>query len=252
MIGICYSGTGNTRFAAEKFLQCFHPNTRICDLLDPTTEKALQEEKDILLAYPTYFSALPKAVEGFILQNAEVWKDKNVFILATYGGPFIGDATGVAARVLVKHGAKVTGGLQLNMPDNICDIKLYCPSDSKAQRLIKHAEEKIECVAEKIKSNGKVRQGLSPWSRVLGGFLRLVSKKEQADLVKINPDLCNHCGKCVDRCKAHNLYFKEGKIVPNNECIMCYRCANECPVQAITILGKEVAQQYDLDRFTKM
>ncbi|MBQ2294367.1 MAG: 4Fe-4S binding protein [Spirochaetales bacterium] len=35
----------------------------------------------------------------------------------------------------------------------------------------------------------------------------------------------------------------------NNQCTMCYRCVNNCPKQAITLLGKKVIEQSLIEKF---
>lgn len=40
------------------------------------------------------------------------------------GGLFSGDGTGCAARLLKKYGAQILGGVQIKMPDSVCDSKL--------------------------------------------------------------------------------------------------------------------------------
>ena len=47
--------------------------------------------KDIIFAYPIYYSNLPKIVRDFICENSDIWKGKRVFIIATMG-LFSGDS----------------------------------------------------------------------------------------------------------------------------------------------------------------
>ena len=42
-----------------------------------------------------------------------------------------------------------------------------------------------------------------------------------------------------------NLNLTNNEIVQNNNCILCYRCANACPKKAITVLiYKKPKKQY--------
>ena len=39
------------------------------------------------------------------------------------------------------------------------------------------------------------------------------------------------------------------KAVSNNRCTMCYRCVNNCPKRAITLLGKKVVMQSLIENY---
>ena len=41
----------------------------------------------------------------------------------------------------------------------------------------------------------------------------------------------------------HNISIKSGKAAAGDRCTMCYRCANLCPRQAVTLLGRRVIKQ---------
>lgn len=107
MIGIYFSGTGNTRYCMEQFVLHYDDTMEIIPLeeIQPQLNK-LQSESDIVFAYPIYYSSLPKIVREFIDDNKNIRKDKNVFIIATMG-LFSGDGAGLAARRLKKYGAHI-------------------------------------------------------------------------------------------------------------------------------------------------
>ena len=46
-----------------------------------------------------------------------------------------------------------------------------------------------------------------------------------------------------------NIKFVNKKILQNNQCTMCYRCINNCPKQAITLLGKSVVEQSLIEKY---
>lgn len=107
MIGIYFSGTGNTRHCMEQFVSYYEDTIEIIPLeeIQPQLNK-LQSESDIVFAYPIYYSNLPKIVREFIDDNKNIRKDKNVLIIATMG-LFSGDGAGLAARRLKKYGAHI-------------------------------------------------------------------------------------------------------------------------------------------------
>ena len=52
--------------------------------------------------------------------------------------------------------------------------------------------------------------------------------------VKVDPDLCVSCGKCLKACPMNvDLLDLSRRRQNGSECILCYRCAEECPKNAI-------------------
>ena len=43
--------------------------------------------------------------------------------------------------------------------------------------------------------------------------------------------------------------IEEKKAISHESCTMCYRCINNCPVQAITLLGDKVVQQSVIEKY---
>jgi len=37
--------------------------------------------------------------------------------------------------------------------------------------------------------------------------------------------------------------------VSGKKCTVCYRCVNQCPAQALTLLGKEVIKQTSVEKY---
>ena len=68
--------------------------------------------------------------------------------------------------------------------------------------------------------------------------------REKAE-IRINPDKCNGCGKCVSVCKDFNLILERKKIkisdTPIFGCIGCGHCMAICPTAAIEIYGRTIS-----------
>ena len=54
MIGIYFSGTGNTKYCLEKFVALYDRNIEITPLEDTGTMEKVTYHKDIIFAYPIY------------------------------------------------------------------------------------------------------------------------------------------------------------------------------------------------------
>ncbi len=123
MIGVYFSGTGNTKHCIEYLLKLLDPSNPAFAIESKEAISAIKTSDEIVFAYPIYYSNLPKFVKDFIVNHADLWKGKKIFILATMG-LFSGDGAGCSARIFKKYGAKILGGLHLKMPDCIGDMKL--------------------------------------------------------------------------------------------------------------------------------
>ncbi|MDE7288576.1 MAG: flavodoxin domain-containing protein, partial [Oscillospiraceae bacterium] len=168
MTGIYFSGTGNTKFCAEKFLEHFG-DTQIFSIEDSNAVPAISESRDIVFAYPIYYSNIPKIVRDFIERNSALWHGKNIYIIATMG-LFSGDGSGVSARLFKKFGANVIGGLHLKMPDCIGDVKALKKPYEKNLEIVKAAVQKISNAAEDYKNKKPSQEGLNFMYHMAGLF----------------------------------------------------------------------------------
>ncbi len=222
MIGIYFSGTGNTRYCVETFMQAYDPAGETFSIEAADAVQKISMHNEIVLGYPVQFSNIPKILQDFIVDHSYIWKDKTIFIIATMA-LFSGDGAGILARLLIKQGAVIVGGLHLKMPDSICDEKVLKRSFEENKKMVAKAEEKIYKSVGNLKKGKAHQEGLGIVSHLAGLF-------------------------------GQRLYFwgktKNGIAVSGDKCTMCYRCINKCPKQSITLLGKKVIEQnqYSLNK----
>lgn len=249
MIGIYFSGTGNTRYCLEKFVAAYDNSAEKIALETPGVMKHIKENQDIILAYPIYYSNLPKIVDDFIGKNRMLWKGKKIYIIATMG-LFSGDGAGLAARLLRKYGAKIVGGLHLKMPDCICDVKALKRSEQENRDIVAATNNKILIAAEQLKHDRPTQEGLNFFYHVtglLGQRLWFYRKtRNYTDELHINEESCIGCGKCACVCPMDNISISDHKAISSGQCTMCYRCINLCPKKAITLIGKRVIAQHTI------
>ncbi len=252
MIGLFFSGTGNTKHCVEEFIHSFDVQNQAFSIESPEIDELLANENIIVFGYPTHFSNVPKIVKDFIVSHKKMFRGKKIFIIATMG-LFSGDGTGCSARIFRKYGAKIIGGLQLKMPDCVGDVKLLKRSLEENKSLVRQADEKIHLAAERLKTGKSFKEGLNIFHHIAGLFgqrlwfyNKTLSYKKKPD---INTDKCTVCGLCVKNCPMENLENREGKIVNLNRCTMCYRCVSNCPNQALTILGKQIYEQCLFEKY---
>ncbi len=251
MIGLFLSGTGNTKHCIELLLHTLDDNAVSIPIENEHAAKLVSEHEIIILAYPTQYSNIPFMVRDFIQRNSKIWAGKKVFCMTTMA-LFSGDGTGCATRLLKKYDAKIIGGLQVKMPDSISDNKLLKKSKEKNLKTIKLADKKIIRIANQMKKGIFCQEGLGIFAHITGLFgqrLWFYSKTNKyMGALKIS-DACIGCGLCSNICPTHNIIIENGKAKAQEKCTMCYRCISSCPKQAITLLGKKIAEQYRFEDY---
>lgn len=253
MLGVYFSGTGNSKYCLEKFLSAYTSEYKLVSIENSKASEMINCSEEIAIAYPVYFSNIPKILHDYIVNNNQIWKGKKIFIIATMG-LFSGDGSGMLARLLKKYGAVITGGLHLRMPDCIADEKALKRSKEANAKLIRAAEEKIQRAITNIKTGMKQTEGLGFFYYIAGLFgqrLWFYNKtKNYTDKLKIS-NSCIGCGVCEEECPMNNIRLENKKAAAGNKCTMCYRCISHCPQKAITLLGKNVVEQCRLENYLK-
>lgn len=252
MIGVYFSGTGNTKFCVEQYLLAYEGKAEMYSIEEEDVKKKVEENDEILFAYPIQYSNLPKIVRDFICHNKELWQGKKIYILTTMG-LFSGDGSGLSARLFKKYGANVIGGLHVNMPDSVADVKAVKRPLEKNQELVKKGKIKIKQAAEKMKQGHPTKNGLSLFSHALGLFgqrLYFYNKgTHYSDKLKIDKARCIGCGKCQSLCPMKNISLIDHKATAGKMCTKCYRCISHCPNKAITLTGNEVVEQSRIEKY---
>ena len=252
MVGIYFTGTGNSKYAAELFCKEYDKESGAYSIEDTEALAAVADADLIVFAYPVQFSTVPKIMRDYITDHSELWKNKKVFIIATMG-LFSGDGSGALGRLLKKCGAEVIGGLHLKMPDSIADEKALKRPLEKNRELVKQAKQKINESVKRLKAGKPTQEGIGALYRMAGFFGQRAyfghKTREYSSKLKIDNDKCIGCGLCEKLCPMKNISIKDQKAVSGDQCTMCYRCINKCSKQAITLLGKRVVEQCGIEKY---
>lgn len=252
MIGIYFSGTGNSRYAAELFCREYDKDAIAYTIEDDDVLKAVNSADLIVFSYPVQFSTVPKIMRDFVTNNKELWRNKKIFVIATMG-LFSGDGAGMLGRLLESYGAEVIGGLHLKMPDSIADEKALKRPLEKNKELVIQAGQKIKECVRQLKEGHPPLEGMGLLYRLAGFFGQRLyfghKTKKYSSKLKIDKEKCIGCGKCEKLCPMENIVIVGQKAVSGDRCTMCYRCINKCPEQAITLMGKRVIEQCEIEKY---
>lgn len=250
LLGIYFSGTGNTKYCVNTLIKGLDEKGLAYSIEDKESIAKIRESDFIIFGYPIYYSNLPKIVKEYIINNKEIFINKKIFVVVTMG-LFSGDGVGCSARVFKKIGAQVLGGIHVKMPDCIGDIRLLKKSDKVNYKIMAKAKRKLMRTAYKIKHHHIPKQGMSICSQFLGFFgQRLYFRNPEKYYKKIKADSskCIGCGLCAIDCPMANISIIHGTAQFNSVCTLCYRCFSKCPTKAITILGKKVYSQWNIEK----
>ncbi len=252
MIGVYFSGTGNTKHCVERLVKGLNEKAPVYALENKDTLNAIRNSETMIFGYPIQYSNLSKIVRDFIVDNADVFKGKKIFIVATMG-LFSGDGAGLSARLFKKYGAIVLGGLHIKMPDCIGDVKALKRSLQVNKQIVSDADAKIDKAINNIKNDRYPKEGINIFYRLAGLFgqrLYFYGKtKKYYTKIRVDNAECVRCGLCESLCPMNNIKIIDGNVTFNGKCTMCYRCFSHCPKKAITILGKKVIEQSKYENY---
>lgn len=252
MLGIYFSGTGNSKYCLEMFLEQLENGAKAHSIEEEGIVDEIKAHEELIFSYPVQYSSIPKILRDFVVEHSALWSGKKVFVIATMG-LFSGDGAGMLGRLLHKYGAVIVGGLHLKMPDSIGDEKALKRPIKENRALVAGAKEKLTQAAMDWENGAPPQEGIGFFYHMAGLFGQRLyfghKVRNYTDKLKIDAEKCVGCGKCAGLCPMKNITMEGKTAVAGGRCTMCYRCVNCCPKQAITLLGKCVVEQSVLEKY---
>ena len=237
-----FSGTGNTRWAAETLAQATGEQMLfIPEELKGRCEYTLQEGERIGFVFPTHGWQPPRIVRNFIKRLKVEHAESHYCYALTTCGDSIGKTMEILNSDLRKAGLpEATSVFSLVMPESyVCLPYMYTDTPEKEQRKLAVAEEQLKDYSERIlnKKEGEshIRKGPLPWimSYIVGSYFngKMVTDKK----FNVNVELCIHCGKCAEACPTGDVTLADGLPVWHHDgsCTCCLACYHHCPRHAI-------------------
>ena len=250
ILTIYFSGTGNTKYIAERFSHEMEAKClSIEDEANFTDE--IKNHDVITFCYPIYGSRIPRNIRKFVMKHMNDINGKKIIIFVTQA-LFSGDGARVFTDMFWDGSVEVIYAEHFLMPNNINNFPIFRKASEKTiRRYVSRADVKIQNVCRDIKNGIIKKRGFSRFSQFFGNLQGIFwqgnskelepSKKSMEERlktrVKIN-DNCTSCNLCVNICPVKNFKNEQNKIIPKGNCVACYRCINRCPEKAVLVWNK--------------
>ena len=235
---IYFSGTGNTKWAAETFRERILSAGYDCTLFDIEKDKTtdFSSYESILIAHPIYGANIPPILVNRI-KKCVFSTGTHISVLATFGyvnalGPF---------RESRQIGLSIYSYFNLKMFNNISTPRLK--SKILSIDIRKSRKEKITMLiqvkADLFIAGKRRREGIGPYliPGIIIGRLSYRKIRENHKALSVGNE-CTQCMQCVKNCPAEAITFENNNFIFKNTCTSCMRCYNNCPVSAICINGQ--------------
>lgn len=240
-----FSGTGNTKWVADKFKERFNFYGNQLDLIniekDPSYD--LSGYDFMIIGTSIYAGCGPKVMDEFI-DNIRINDSNMRCILYSTQGAKTCAATSIYGDILKSKGYDVFIKAMIQMPNNYYFSRQKQADNVQNNAVLESASEKIKELTSDFIQNNSVNESTGKIGSWLGKFSGKLFKKW---LPKISENLtstdeCTKCGYCFNNCPAGNITFENGRAVFHSKCIMCLRCIHGCHVNAIRYKGQKIEQ----------
>lgn len=251
-----FSGTGNTRWAAQKVAAATADRlvniaeemlaAETAQASDPQFTYTLAQDERIGFFFPVHGWRPPRLVLDFLdslhLTNA----DSHYAYVVCTAGDNVGEAVSILEKRLQTMGIKIDSVISLIMPESYVGLP-FMDVDTPAKEQCKkmEADNKLtRFIADIIECRSGVRDiTIGHWPRINSRLIGSVFVKK---LVTDRPfhvvaDRCLHCGKCASVCPVANIHFEKGgepSWLHNGKCLSCFACYHHCPTHAIEYGGR--------------
>lgn len=239
-----FSGTGNTRWAAEELAQATGERLLfIPEELKGDCTYTLSADERIGFCFPVHGWQPPRIVRQFVRRlsfktDAPTLQQHYCWALCTCGDN-IGRAMDIFNQELRGVGLEASSMVSLIMPESyVCLPFMYTDTPEREKQKLSEAKDVLavfkEQVCQRQKGYRQLVKGATPglYSNVIGEYFnrRMITDKK----FRVDEDVCIHCGKCAKVCPVGDIEFSGTPSWKNDSsCTCCLSCYHHCPVHAI-------------------
>lgn len=249
MVGniIYFSGTGNTEYISELFMEEFKLNNIKTRLTDIAKRRFITNNFDFLvLGSPVYADFYPRYFINWINEKIPRGEGRKVIIFTTIGAKS-SCALNELVEIMKDKNYKVSIAVEIEMPNNYYLSNIFGRPqleeiNTKKQKAILKVRELVnsyicnETLIDKVAFNRTIIT--KPVHNIFTEYSNTWAKKN----LKIDMNICTRCGKCSEDCPTDNVIFSDTKIEFKEDCIYCLKCVNTCPVNAFLYKNNKVIQ----------
>ncbi|WP_026492338.1 MULTISPECIES: EFR1 family ferrodoxin [unclassified Butyrivibrio] len=230
---VFFTGTGNSRFIAEKLAEFTGDETfDIFESVRTGKGHTFTEEGPYIFIAPVYVAAPAQCLTDFIKRSEFPKNSKAYFIMCCAAS--MSASPVFCMNIASEKGFEYKGTAPMIMPQNYIT---YFKADSEeiCRDKIKNAPESIREISEYIKAGKDLPQTkISNFEyRMTVPVLNLYCKYFMKSKAFHVTDKCIGCGKCVSLCPFGNISLKDNKPVWGSKCTHCMACISMCPTEAI-------------------
>lgn len=242
----CFSGTGNTHWAAHHLAEA--TGERLVVMTGENDHFTLSKDERIGFCFPVHGWQPPRLVRNFI-RRLSLSSEQPLATHYCYALVTCGDSIGLTMEMLNEELAKkdlhAHSTFSLVMPESyVCLPFMYTDSPQREKEKITRATADIavytRLIAERRKNEHHTQRGVMPWvlSHVIGAYFnhRMISDSNfTADATD-----CIHCGLCAKVCPTGDIRMKDNDAqgatpewLHDGRCTCCLSCYHHCPRHAI-------------------
>jgi NAD-dependent dihydropyrimidine dehydrogenase PreA subunit/flavodoxin len=250
-----FSGTGNTRWAAERLAEATGERLLfIPEELNTDCNYLLEDDERIGFCFPVHGWQPPHIVRRFI-SRLTISSSHYTYALCTCG-----DSIGLAMQMfrddLAAKGITLDSCRSLIMPESyVCLPFMYTDTPEREREKKQQAridlDEYLQVVVQRQVGYSQLTLGLAPWtlSHVIGVYFNrfMITDKK----FTVDADVCIHCGRCAEVCPVGDITFENTPQWKNDSsCTCCLSCYHHCPVHAINYgrITRRRGQYYYVER----
>ena len=166
--------------------------------------------------------------------NKTNFDGKKVFIYATYGCVWPGDAVDRVMKMIRRNGGRVVGAIVIPMSHSynfLLDRKLIRELSDADLRIIHEFLDKV------LKSNVELKNFSGIKTRFISTLLSPIATPKLIPKPIIDYDKCTKCYACVRVCptEAININADGYPEINYSRCMRCYLCIRSCKFDAIRV-----------------